>query len=128
MEEFLASQEVPVSEGTVAGIGVPGCSAETNASDTAADETEPADHLFLNALCAVVREQRELVCLSQEELAVKAKLHRTYISDIERGIRNFSVKTLSRIAISLGLPAADLVRLAEERLRANDRGLTESVN
>ena len=39
--------------------------------------------------------------LSQEELADKAGLHRTYISSIERGQRNVSLKNIQKIAEAL---------------------------
>ncbi|MCH8323349.1 MAG: helix-turn-helix transcriptional regulator [Proteobacteria bacterium] len=39
---------------------------------------------------------------SQEDLSFEAKLHRTYISDIERGKRNPTVTVLEKIAIALG--------------------------
>ncbi|MDP3174802.1 MAG: helix-turn-helix transcriptional regulator [Phenylobacterium sp.] len=40
---------------------------------------------------------------SQEELAHQAELHRTYISGVERGVRNPTVTVLEKIAIALGL-------------------------
>ena len=39
--------------------------------------------------------------ISQEELADRSGLHRTYISDIELGKRNLSLENIERIAISL---------------------------
>ena len=39
--------------------------------------------------------------ISQEELADRCGLHRTYISDIELGKRNLSLENIERIAISL---------------------------
>lgn len=41
--------------------------------------------------------------LSQEELAELANLHRTYISSIERGQRNVSLKNIEALAISLNI-------------------------
>ena len=77
--------------------------------------SETYDDLFLKALAQVVREHRELIGMSQEDLASEAKLHRTYVSDIERGVRNFSVKTLNRIARSFEVSAGHILNLAEER-------------
>ena len=48
---------------------------------------------------------------SQEGLAFECGLHRTYISGIERGIRNPTVVIVERIAAALKVPAA---RLLEE--------------
>jgi transcriptional regulator with XRE-family HTH domain len=46
--------------------------------------------------------------LSQEELADRARIGRSYMSGIERGVRNFSTLHLLRIARALGVPPADL--------------------
>ena len=50
-----------------------------------------------------VRELRRARGLSQEELADRAGLHRTYLSGIERGQRNPSLKNIAAIAETLGL-------------------------
>jgi len=47
--------------------------------------------------------------LSQEALAERAGLHRTYISDIERGNRNVSVRNIFQIAQALGCEPGDLL-------------------
>jgi len=46
--------------------------------------------------------------LSQENLAERADLHRTYIADIERGVRNVSLKNIEKLARALGVSVADL--------------------
>jgi len=48
---------------------------------------------------------------SQEQLATKSKLHRTYISDIERGDRNVSIKNIEKIAKALGVNISDLLSI-----------------
>ena len=45
---------------------------------------------------------------SQEELAFKAKLDRTYVGGIERGERNPSLKNIARIADTLEIPLSEL--------------------
>ncbi|MFP2896033.1 helix-turn-helix domain-containing protein [Corallococcus sp. 4LFB] len=50
-----------------------------------------------------VRRQRELLRVSQEELADRAGVDRTYLSGIERGIRNPTLKTIDRLSRSLGV-------------------------
>lgn len=49
-----------------------------------------------------LRELRKQKDFSQEDLAFKSGLHRTYISDIERGSRNVSLKNIEKIAKALG--------------------------
>lgn len=47
--------------------------------------------------------------LSQEAFADHAGIHRTYISDIERGARNPTIKVIERIAKALGVTAGQLL-------------------
>jgi transcriptional regulator with XRE-family HTH domain len=68
---------------------------------------------FLAAVCEAVHQRRGQLGISQEELAQRAGLHRTYISDIERGARNPTLKTLSRLAVALEISASKLIRMAE---------------
>lgn len=62
-----------------------------------------------------VRRIRHEVGLSQEELADRAKLHRTYISSIERGERNVSIENIFAIADALNVPPADLLKFSTEK-------------
>jgi transcriptional regulator with XRE-family HTH domain len=48
--------------------------------------------------------------LSQEELADKANLHRTYISLLERKKKNVSIKILEKIANALEVEISDLIK------------------
>ena len=63
-----------------------------------------------------IRQRRTASGLTQEQLAEKAELHRTYISMVERGKRNISVDALTGVAEALKTSASQLVRTAE-RLR-----------
>lgn len=54
-----------------------------------------------NYVGPAIRALREQTGLSQEDLAGRAELDRTYVSGIERGRRNPSVKSLQRIACAL---------------------------
>ncbi len=56
---------------------------------------------------AIRRRRRELD-LSQEELAERAELHQTYISDIERGGRNPSLENVEKLARALEISIARL--------------------
>ncbi len=53
------------------------------------------------AIANVLRELREKKDLSQEQLSFDAELHRTYISQLERGLKSVTVKTLIRITTVL---------------------------
>lgn len=50
-----------------------------------------------------VRELREAKGWSQEDLADESGLHRTYVSGIERGVRNPTIRIVSRLAEALGV-------------------------
>jgi CheY-like chemotaxis protein/DNA-binding XRE family transcriptional regulator len=50
---------------------------------------------------ASVKRLRHRLGISQEELAWRAELHRTYVSDIERGVRNPSLQSIERLAKAL---------------------------
>jgi len=58
---------------------------------------------------ASVRKLRHGLEISQEELAERADLHRTYIADIERGARNPTLLTIKKLAKGLGVSTADLL-------------------
>jgi transcriptional regulator with XRE-family HTH domain len=58
-----------------------------------------------------VRRLREGRHLSQEELAFEAELHRTYISGVERGIRNPTVTVVAKIARALDVTPDQLLRI-----------------
>jgi two-component system response regulator len=67
---------------------------------------------------AVVKKWREKLRLSQDDLAKRAGLHRTYISDIERGARNVSLKNVERLAEALDIPLTMLFADLTERRTA----------
>ena len=57
-----------------------------------------------------LRAARQQKGLSQEELAHRAQIDRTYISSLERSIYNASIDVVERLAIALEIQAADLLR------------------
>lgn len=61
-------------------------------------------------LAANVRRRREHLGLSQERLAGEAGLDRTYVSQIERGVRNISLDCLDKLARGLSTEAWVLIR------------------
>lgn len=52
--------------------------------------------------------------MSQEALAFESGINRTYLSDIERSIRNVSLDNISRLAKALGVPAWRLLQDEEK--------------
>jgi transcriptional regulator with XRE-family HTH domain len=64
----------------------------------------------LAAFGQAVRERRDAKKLTQEKLAERADLDPTYISGIERGIRNPGIKNVARLAKALGIATADLCK------------------
>lgn len=76
----------------------------------------PGDLQPYAAFGLAVRARREALGLSQEALAERCDLDRTYISGVERGRRNPTVQAVFRIAQGLEAPASDLVRDAERLL------------
>jgi transcriptional regulator with XRE-family HTH domain len=69
---------------------------------------KPPKHPALKKLGARIRYLREQKKLSQEALADVANVGRSYMSGIERGVRNCSTLHLLRIARALRVPVADL--------------------
>jgi len=63
---------------------------------------------FYTRLGAAIRRERSALRISQDELAKRSGLHRTYVSDLERGGRNPSVGSIQKIARALHVPVAKL--------------------
>ena len=62
----------------------------------------------------ILRNLRLAKGLSQEELGFESGYHRTYISLLERGLRNPSLKTIYKLADTLGVPTSEMIRRIEE--------------
>lgn len=63
----------------------------------------------MQVLAGNVRRLRKSAGLSQEALADRAGLHRTYISSIERGERNITLASIFALAKALGVDPRDLL-------------------
>lgn len=61
-----------------------------------------------------VKTERIRQGLSQEQLAEKSELHRTYISFLERGKRNLTLNTAEKLAIALNVDPIILFKKTEE--------------
>ena len=69
-----------------------------------------------------VRGRRNLLGISQEELAERANLHRTYISDVERGARNLSLESIEKLAQALDISISALFPHSELHLQKMIKG------
>jgi transcriptional regulator with XRE-family HTH domain len=65
----------------------------------------------------ILREQRDTAGLSQEALALSADVDRTFVSQIERGIRQPTLTTLCKLARALDIQPSTLVARMEKLLR-----------
>lgn len=69
------------------------------------------------ALAKEIRRARQERKFSQEELAWRSGLHRTYISMVERAQRSLTIDSLEMIAVALGTTASSLLASAEGSYR-----------
>ena len=61
-----------------------------------------------------IRELRLQENISQEELGFRCQLSKNYISDVERGTRNVSLKAIEKLALGLKVPMYYLFRFSED--------------
>jgi transcriptional regulator with XRE-family HTH domain len=70
-------------------------------------------HKIQQIFGAVVRRRREALGLSQEAFADKAGIHRTYISSIELGKVQVSIRIAHQLGLALGVPLSQLWKEVE---------------
>ena len=61
-----------------------------------------------------LRKCRKQAGISQEELNFLTGIHRTFISEIERGVKSPTLHTVAALAKALGMKPSDLMRIAED--------------
>jgi transcriptional regulator with XRE-family HTH domain len=71
---------------------------------------------IIENIAANIKYYRHLANISQEELASRCGLHRTYIGSVERGERNVSAKNIESIAHALEIDAENLVAEPKEQI------------
>ena len=76
----------------------------------------PRDSTSAKVVGQVISQVREQARFTQEQLAAKAKMDRSYISDVERGVASLSVDRLLRLCRALGTPASLVIALIEKQL------------
>jgi len=69
----------------------------------------------------VLRRLREEKGFSQEAFGFEAKLHRTYVSQLERGLKSPSLNILSRICKALSITMSEFIMLVEREEGQVDR-------
>ncbi len=74
---------------------------------------------LVSILAENIKDFRKRMGLSQESLAEKCNLHRTYIGSVERGERNVTLSTLEVIAKTLEVSVVDL--LTEGSMKKYDK-------
>lgn len=74
---------------------------------------DPSKKKISEAFGVVLREKRLLADLSQEKLALDCGLDRTYISLLERGLRQPTLCTLFQLASILGVKPSEMVVAVE---------------
>lgn len=65
---------------------------------------------ILVAFGLAIQRRRHQMGLSQEEIAARAGVHRTYFADVERGTRNVGLRNIVAIARGLGIKPSDLLK------------------
>lgn len=68
---------------------------------------------ILCSLGYLVKQRRTALGISQEELGLRANLDRTYISGVERGVRNPSLTAIASLAKGLGITVSILLENLE---------------
>lgn len=78
-------------------------------------ESKSLEHV---ALGRAIRDFRVSAGITQEGLADRSQLHRTYVGGIERGERNVSFANLLRLADALGVRPSELLARSEDFSRS----------
>ncbi len=68
----------------------------------------------------LIEKHRTLCRLRQSDVASRCGLSRTYLSDVERGLRNLSVGSLYRIAMALNVRPSEILVQVEDRVEKNN--------
>lgn len=76
-------------------------------------------HNILNTFGENVKKYRRKLDISQEELADRAGLHRTYIGMIERAEKNITLVNMEKIATALQVKIEDLIKDSNHGKKTN---------
>ena len=78
-----------------------------------------SEHKILNIFAENVRMYRRVLGISQEELAYRANLHRTYIGMIERAEKNITLVNIEKIANALEVNIEILLKISKDGKEKN---------
>lgn len=87
-----------------------------------------ADPAIARAFGQAVAEKRREAKISQENLALRAGVDRSYMGKLERGEGSPNLVAVVRLAAALGCSAALLVQRFEDMLQSADGGVTEPLS
>jgi transcriptional regulator with XRE-family HTH domain len=73
--------------------------------------------IFRHATASTLKSLRLEAGLSQEQLARKSGIDRTYISGVERGVRNITLDSLETIVLALGVSQSEFVETLHNHLK-----------
>ena len=77
--------------------------------------------LILESFGKLIAERRNALGISQEKFAERADLDRTYISGLERGVRNPSLTAIVKVAKGFGITTEELLRGLEAKAKRKSR-------
>ena len=66
----------------------------------------------------ILRELRRDAGFSQEQLAFAAGVERNFVSLIERGVNQPTIRVIFKLAQALGVPASKIIQSVEEKLKS----------
>jgi len=75
----------------------------------------------LESFGKLIAERRNALGISQEEFAERADLDRTYISGLERGVRNPSLTAIVKVAKGFGILTEELLSGLEAKAKSKGR-------
>jgi transcriptional regulator with XRE-family HTH domain len=71
-----------------------------------------------NAIAKTLQKLREHRQISQEDLALHANLHRTYVSQLERGLKTPTLKTIHKLCLALNISMVEFIKLIEDEIKS----------
>ena len=80
------------------------------------DENDSSNLLLLKCIGEIISERREKLGMTQDDLAARSGVNRSFISNIEKGRRNPSISSVANLAKGLKMKFSVLLARSEARL------------